>query len=37
MDFTDATYSWDGKKVLIVEDNETSNIYFEAALIKTKA
>ena len=37
MDFTDATYSWEGKSVLIVEDNETSNIYFEAALRKTKA
>jgi two-component system, cell cycle response regulator DivK len=37
MDFTDATYSWAGKTVLIVEDNETSNIYFEAALRKTKA
>ena len=37
MDFTEATYSWEGKTVLIVEDNETSNIYFEAALRKTKA
>ncbi len=37
MEFTDATYSWKGKSVLIVEDNETSNIYFEAALRKTKA
>ena len=37
MEFTDATYSWIGKTVLIVEDNETSNIYFEAALRKTKA
>jgi two-component system cell cycle response regulator DivK len=37
MEFTDATYSWSGKTVLIVEDNETSNIYFEAALRKTKA
>jgi CheY-like chemotaxis protein len=37
MEFTDATYSWGGKTVLIVEDNETSNIYFEAALRKTKA
>ena len=37
MEFTDATYSWAGKTVLIVEDNETSNIYFEAALRKTKA
>ncbi len=37
MDFIDATYSWTGKTVLIVEDNETSNIYFEAALRKTKA
>ena len=37
MEFSDATYSWLGKTVLIVEDNETSNIYFEAALRKTKA
>lgn len=37
MEFTDASYLWDGKTVLIVEDNETSNIYFEAALRKTKA
>jgi two-component system cell cycle response regulator DivK len=37
MDFNDVTYLWDGKTVLIVEDNETSNIYFEAALRKTKA
>lgn len=37
MEFTDATYSWEGKTILIVEDNETSNIYFEAALRKTKA
>jgi len=37
MEFTDATYSWIGKTVLIVEDNETSNVYFEAALRKTKA
>jgi len=37
MEFTDATYSWGGKTILIVEDNETSNIYFEAALRKTKA
>lgn len=37
MEFNDATYSWDGKTVLIVEDNETSNIYFEAALRKTNA
>jgi CheY-like chemotaxis protein len=37
MEFTDANYSWEGKTVLIVEDNETSNIYFEAALRKTKA
>ncbi len=37
MEFNDATYAWDGKTVLIVEDNETSNIYFEAALRKTNA
>ncbi|MDP2336563.1 MAG: response regulator [Bacteroidota bacterium] len=37
MEFTDANYSWEGKTVLIVEDNDTSNIYFEAALRKTKA
>lgn len=37
MDFNDVTYLWEGKTVLIVEDNETSNIYFEAALRKTKA
>lgn len=30
-------YSWKGKTILIVEDNETSNIYFEAALRKTGA
>lgn len=37
MESADATYLWEGKTVLIVEDNETSNIYFEAALRKTKA
>jgi CheY-like chemotaxis protein len=37
MEFSDTTYAWDGKTVLIVEDNETSNIYFEAALRKTNA
>ncbi len=37
MEYIDSTYSWIGKTVLIVEDNETSNIYFEAALRKTKA
>lgn len=37
MELTDVIYSWEGKTVLIVEDNETSNIYFEAALRKTKA
>ena len=37
MEFTDATYLWEGKTILIVEDNEPSNIYFEAALRKTKA
>ena len=37
MEFTDLTYLWEGKTILIVEDNEPSNIYFEAALRKTKA
>ena len=37
MEFTDVTYLWEGKTILIVEDNEPSNIYFEAALRKTKA
>lgn len=37
MEFTDAPYFWEGKTILIVEDNEPSNIYFEAALRKTKA
>lgn len=37
MEFSDASYSWSGKTILIVEDNETSNIYFEAALRKTQA
>lgn len=37
MELSDKTYSWSGKTILIVEDNETSNIYFEAALRKTKA
>ncbi|HZL08429.1 MAG TPA: response regulator [Prolixibacteraceae bacterium] len=37
MEFTDTNYLWEGKTVLIVEDNEPSNIYFEAALRKTKA
>ena len=37
MEFTDVTYSWKGKTVLVVEDNETSNIYFEAAMRKTNA
>jgi len=37
MEFTYATYSWEGKTILIAEDNEPSNIYFEAALRKTKA
>ncbi len=37
MDFNDTSYLWEGETVLIVEDNETSNIYFEAALRKTKA
>ena len=36
MEFTDATYLWEEKTILIVEDNEPSNIYFEAALRKTK-
>lgn len=29
-------YMWPGRTILIVEDNETSNIYFEAALRKTQ-
>jgi len=37
MEFSDSTYYWEGKTILIVEDNEPSNIYFEAALRKTKA
>jgi CheY-like chemotaxis protein len=37
MEFSDSNYSWNDKTVLIVEDNETSNIYFEAALRKTKS
>jgi CheY-like chemotaxis protein len=37
MEFSDTTYSWSGKIILIVEDNETSNVYFEAALRKTQA
>jgi len=37
MEFSDNTYSWSGKTILVVEDNETSNIYFEAALRKTNA
>lgn len=37
MEFSDTSYSWSGKTILIVEDNETSNIYFEAALRKTHA
>lgn len=37
MGTSEPTYSWEGKTVLIVEDNETSNIYFEAALRKTNA
>jgi CheY-like chemotaxis protein len=37
MEFSDTTYFWSGKTILIVEDNETSNIYFEAALRKTQA
>ncbi len=37
MEFTDVTYLWEGKTILIAEDNEPSNIYFEAALRKTKA
>ncbi len=31
------TYDWKGKKILVVEDTETSTRYFEAALIKTQA
>jgi CheY-like chemotaxis protein len=37
MELNNNTYAWAGKTVLIVEDNETSNIYFEAALRKTQA
>lgn len=37
MELTDSTYSWEGKTILIAEDNEPSNIYFEAALRKTKS
>ncbi len=37
MELADVVYTWEGKTILIVEDNETSNIYFEAALRKTKA
>lgn len=37
MELKESSYSWKGKTVLIVEDNETSNIYFEAALRKTDA
>lgn len=37
MELKESNYSWKDKTVLIVEDNETSNIYFEAALRKTNA
>lgn len=37
METIDTSYFWPNKTILIVEDNETSNIYFEAALRKTKA
>jgi hypothetical protein len=37
MDTIDKEYSWKGRTILVVEDNETSNIYFEAALRKTHA
>lgn len=37
MELADLAYLWTDKTILIVEDNETSNIYFEAALRKTKA
>jgi len=37
METNDTSYFWPDKTILIVEDNETSNIYFEAALRKTKA
>lgn len=37
MEFSEMSYTWKGKNILIVEDNETSNIYFEAALRKTGA
>jgi len=30
-------YKWPGKKILIVEDVETNNMFFEAALKKTNA
>lgn len=30
-------YKWPGKKILIVEDVETNNMFFEAALQKTNA
>ncbi len=36
MEISDIAYLWPGKTILIVEDNETSNIYFEAALRKTQ-
>lgn len=29
-------YNWKGKKILIVEDVETNNMFFEAALQKTR-
>jgi FOG: CheY-like receiver len=37
METNEINYSWPGKTILVVEDNETSNIYFEAALRKTQA
>jgi CheY-like chemotaxis protein len=36
MKISETSYSWPGKTILIVEDNETSNVYFEAALRKTQ-
>ncbi|HNX54755.1 MAG TPA: response regulator [Prolixibacteraceae bacterium] len=37
MEANETNYSWPGKTILVVEDNETSNIYFEAALRKTQS
>ena len=35
MNESERNYDWSGKTILVVEDNETSNIYFEAAMRKT--